>query len=71
LALWLTDEAAAEPAIPSESAEAAAMTAIALNFTVSSRSGARLASTSGELPRCATTVVEAELNALEACETVI
>ena len=37
LGLWLSGEAAAEPAIPSESAVAVAMTAIALSFTLSSR----------------------------------
>ena len=37
LGLELSGEASAEPAIPSESAVAVAMTAIALNFMVSSR----------------------------------
>src|SRR5450755_4615101 len=50
LGLWLSGEAAAEPAIPSESAVAVAMTAIALNFTLSSRTRSRLARPSGEQP---------------------
>ena len=63
LGLWLSGEAAAEPAIPSESAVAVAMTAIALSFTLSSQDAVRLARPSGEQPRGAMTIVEAEPSA--------
>src|SRR5580700_10638016 len=69
LGLELTGEASAEPAIPSESAVAVAMTAIALNFMVSS--GTR-SPQPGPLtqPRGAT-IVEAEPGDSQSGETVI
>ena len=70
LDLALSGEASAEPAIASESAAAAAMTAIALSFMVSS--GTRFPRP-GPLtqPRGVTTIVEAEPGGPQSGETVI
>ena len=70
LDLELSGEASAEPAIPSESAVAVAMTAIALNFMVSSRTRFPRPGPLTQ-PRGATTIVEAEPGGPQSGETVI